>query len=224
MSAALHAAALAGDSAQIRSLLAAGANPNATDDAGATALHSAALNGHLDAVNALLEAGADANARDTNGWTPIFKGAYNHELDCGYAPVVQALIDRGVAAVEFVVVGTHELDCGYAPVVQALIDAGADVNARIFYGLTPLMLAAGAGEAAVCTVLLAAGAEVKAENEGGRTALMMAKERFYVDVINLLHEAEGYVMETEGASCSSGMRKGPPQDGAQVINFMPRPH
>lgn len=195
MPAALHAAALAGDSAQVRDLLAAGSDPNERDESGSTALHIAALQGHLEVVQALLAAGADANVQDANGWAPIFKGAYNHELDCGYAPVV-----------------------------QALIDAGADVNARIFYGLTPLMLAAGAGEAAVCAVLLAAGAEVKAQNEGGRTALMMAKERFYVDVINLLHEAEGYVMETEGVSCSSGIRKGPPQDGAQVISFMPRPH
>ncbi len=195
MSATLHAAAKSGDSTEISKLLAAGANPNELDEAGDTALHIAALQGHLDVVNALLEAGADANAKDANGWTPIFKGVYNHELDCGFAPVV-----------------------------QALIDAGADVNARIFFGLTPLMLAAGGGEAAVCAALLAAGADVKAPNEGGITALMMAKERFYVDVINLLYEAEGLVMDTEGGSCSSGARKGPPQDGAKVVSFMPRPH
>ena len=186
MSATLHAAALEGDGAQVRKLLAAGAPPNELDEAGDTALHLAAQHGHLEVVNALLEAGADANAKDAKGWTPIFKGAYDHELDCGYA--------------------------------------GADVNARIFYGLTPLMLAAGAGEAEVCATLLAAGAEVKAANEGGRTALMMAKERFYVDVINLLYEAEGYVMETEGATFAGGVRKGPPRDGAQVVSFMPRPH
>jgi ankyrin repeat protein len=181
MSAALHAAAQAGDSAQIRSLLAAGANPNALNEAGDSPLHLAALNGHLEVVVALLEAGAEANARDANDWTPMFKAAYNHELDCGYAPVVQALIDHG-----------------------------GDVNARIFYGITPLMLDAGA--------------DVKAANEGGRTALMMAKERFYVDVINLLYEAEGAVMETEGVSCASGARQGPAGEGSKVISFIPRAH
>jgi len=186
---------MSGDSAQVRNLLAAGANPNQLDEAGDTALHVAALQGHLDVVNALLEGGADANAKDARGWTPIFKAAYNHELDCGFAPVV-----------------------------QALIDAGADVNARIFFGLTPLMLAAGGGEAAVCAALLAGGAEVKAANEGGITALMMAKERFYVDVINLLYEAEGLVPETEGTSCASGVRRGPPGDDMKVVSFMPRPH
>jgi hypothetical protein len=77
------------------------------------------------------------------------------------------------------------------------------------------MLAAGGGEAAVCEVLLNAGAEVKAANDGGRTALAMAKERFFVDVINLLHEAEGYVMETEGGgggACASS-QKAPPGEG-----------
>jgi ankyrin repeat protein len=192
---ALHEAAQAGDSAQVRELLSAGAEADQLDEAGDSALHIAALHGHLDVVHALLDAGVDANIKNANGWTPIFKGAYNHETDCGYAPVV-----------------------------QALINAGGDVNATIYYGLTPLMLAAGAGEAAVCAALLAAGAEVKAANEGGRTALMMAKERFFVDVINLLHDAEGFVPETEGVSCASGARKGPPGDGAQVVNFMPRAH
>jgi len=193
MTISLHAAAAAGNTEDVQRLLAAGTDPNAIDAEGNTALHLASFNGHLEVVMALLAAGANANALDAQGWTPIFKAAYNHEMDCGFAPVA-----------------------------QALVDAGADVNHRIFYGLTPLMLAAGGGEAAVCEVLLKAGAEVKAANEGGRTALAMAKERFFVDVINLLHDAEGYVMETEGVSCASGLRKAPPSD-AQVVNFIKRP-
>lgn len=193
MSATLHSAAQSGDLQQVQAILATGVDANAADAEGNTALHLAALNGHLDVVQALLAAGADANVQDAQGWTPVFKAAYNHEQDCGFATVV-----------------------------QALVDAGANVNHRIFYGLTPLMLAAGGGEAAVCEVLLNAGAEVKAANEGGRTALAMAKERFFVDVINLLHEAEGFVMETEGVSCASGQRKGPPSE-AHVVNFIKRP-
>lgn len=191
MSQTLHSAAQSGDLQQVQTLLAGGADANATDADGSTALHLAAFNGHLEVVQALLAAGADVNAQDAQGWTPIFKAAHNAELDCGFAPIV-----------------------------QLLVDAGADVNHRIFYGLTPLMLAAGGGEAAVCEVLLNAGAEVKATNEGGRTALAMAKERFFVDVINLLHEAEGYVMETE-AACPSGARPGP--SDARVVNFIKRP-
>ena len=193
MTATLQSAAQAGDIEQVQAHIGAGADVNGLDAEGNTALHLAAFARHLDVVKMLLAAGANANAQDAQGWTPIFKAAYNHEMDCGFAPVA-----------------------------QALVEAGADVNHRIFYGLTPLMLAAGGGEAAVCEVLLNAGAEVKAANEGGRTALAMAKERFFVDVINLLHEAEGYVMETEGTSCASGLRKAPPSE-AKVVNFMKRP-
>ena len=196
MSAELLNAALAGNPDEVRRLLAAGAAPDSANEEGQTALHLAARGGHLKTVGLLIGAGADVNARDANDWTPLFKAAYNHELDIGY-PLV----------------------------VKALVDAGADVNARIFFGLTPLMLAAGGGEAAVCEVLLNAGADVKATNDGGRSALAMAKERFFVDVINLLHEAEGYLMETEGGgggACASS-QKAPPGEGTKIVNFMKRP-
>lgn len=39
-------------------------------------------------------------------------------------------------------------------------------------------------------LLMKAVADVIARNEGGLTALMMVKQKHYVDVINLLHEAE----------------------------------
>ena len=190
MSAELFSAAKSGDTEALRRLIAAGASPNATNEEGQTPLHIAAVEGHLGAVQTLIDSGADVNARDAMQWTPIFKAAYNHEQDTGYAPVV-----------------------------KALADAGADVNARIGFGLTPLMLAAGGGEGAVCEVLLNAGADAFASNEAGRTALQMAKERHWVDVINLLHEATGFVPETEGA-CSTG-RKGPSE--RNVVNFMKRP-
>jgi ankyrin repeat protein len=164
---------------------------DARDENGDMALHLAARQGDLAAVNALLDAGAAVDARNAQEWTPLFCAAYNHEQDCGFAPVV-----------------------------QRLIAAGADVNARIGFGLTPLMLAAGGGEAAVCAALLDAGAEVKAVNDSGRTALMMVKERHFVDVINLLYEAEGFVMETEGTCPTTGKRA--PSD-AQVVQLIKKP-
>ena len=52
-----------------------------------------------------------------------------------------------------------------------------------------------------------------ARNDGGLTALMMVKEKFYVDVINLLYEAEQKAGVSEG-SCST---KHAP--GSSVITF-----
>ena len=191
MTAELLAAARAGDVDATRRLLATTAELDWAGDDGETALMCAARLGNLEVVNALITAGANVNATDANGWTALFKAAYNPELDAGFAPIV-----------------------------KALIDAGAEVDARIHFGITPLMLAAGGGEGAVCEVLLEAGADPKAVNEVGRTALTMAKERHWVDVINLLHEATGYTPETEGA-CSTGGRHGPSDE--KVVSFMKRP-
>ncbi len=175
----------AGDVARVRVLLAGGADCNARDAEGATALMLAAHAGKLDVVRALVEAGADVRATDERGWTALAKSVYNPDLDRGFADVA-----------------------------EFLIQAGADVEAPIGYGIRPLMLAAGYGEAAVVETLLKSGADVLARNEGGLTALMMVKEKFYVDVINLLHEAERDAGVDEG-SCAT---KNAP--GSQVVTFL----
>ena len=178
-------AVTAGDADRVRTLLAAGADCNVRDGDGATALMLAAHAGRLDLVGALIDAGANVNASDERGWGALMKAVYNAELDRGFAAVA-----------------------------QALIDAGANVEAAIGYGVRPLMLAAGYGETAVVETLLRAGADVLARNEGGRTALMMVKEKHYVDVINLLHEAEREAGVGEG-SCST---KNAP--GSNVVTFL----
>jgi ankyrin repeat protein len=152
---------------------------------GTSVLMMASHAGNLSMVMALIEAGADVNASDERGWTPLMKAAYNADQDRGFADVA-----------------------------QALIDAGANVEAPISYGIRPLMLAAGYGETAVVETLLRAGADVMARNEGGLTALMMVKQKHYVDVINLLHEAERDAGVGEG-SCSS---KNEP--GSKVVTFL----
>jgi ankyrin repeat protein len=174
MSQELFAAACAGDVARICALLDAGADAGATDEAGETALMHAAHRGHVAAVKALIAAGADVNARSPQGWTALARAAYNGETEHGYVEVIEAL---------------HQ--------------AGAGLDERIFFGITPLMLAAGGGDASVVEWLINNGADVLAANEGGRTARLMANDKFYVDVINLLNEAERQLGVTEEGSCSS---------------------
>ena len=185
MSDSLIQAAVEGDLARVRSLLASGADVNARDADGATVLMRAAHLGRLDVVRALVDAGADVNATDERGWGALAKAVYNADLDRGYADVVEVLIERG-----------------------------ANVEAPIGYGIRPLMLAAGYGEIAVVEALLAGGADVLARNDGGLTALMMVKEKFYVDVINRLHEAERDAGVDEG---SCGTKNAP---GSNVITFL----
>ena len=174
MSHSLFSAAQAGDVALIRTLLEAGADHAALDEAGETALMHAAHAGHLQAVKALLAAGAAPDFKSEQGWTALAKAAYNAETECGYPQVIAAL---------------HE--------------AGAELDTRIFFGITPLMLAAGGGDAGVVEWLINHGADVLAANDGGRTARLMANDKFYVDVINLLTDAERQLGVSEDGSCSS---------------------
>ena len=150
---------------------------------GTTPLMRAAGKGDLGEVRALLAQGADVDATDSRGFTALYYACYDGEEDRGYPEVV-----------------------------RALLEAGADKEARIGYGVRPLMYAAGNGETGVVEALLAAGADPTARNEGGRTALMMVKDRDYVDVINLLHEAE---LALGGEGC--GTRNAPDR---QVITFL----
>ena len=189
MSQELFAAAQSGDAAKTQQLLAAGADHAATDEAGETALMLAAREGHVAAVKALIAAGADVNAKSPQGWTALAKAAYNGETERGYVEAIEVL---------------HE--------------AGALVDEPIFFGITPLMLASGGGDASVVEWLINNGADVLTANEGGRTARMMADDKFYVDVINLLHEAEqqmGVSVDGSG-SCASTKSVVKPQ----VVNLL----
>lgn len=174
MSQSLFYAAASGDVALIQSLIDAGADLAALDESGETALMHAAHAGQLEAVKALLAAGAAPDFKSEQGWTALAKAAYNAEAECGYPQVIAAL---------------HA--------------AGAELDTRIFFGITPLMLAAGGGDAGVVEWLINHGADVLAANDGGRTARLMANDKFYVDVINLLTDAERQLGVTEDGSCSS---------------------
>ncbi|MDD2686210.1 MAG: ankyrin repeat domain-containing protein [Gallionella sp.] len=188
MSADLFEAIKAGDTAAVQRVLDSGASIECRDADGLTPLMAAAYSGNLALVQRLIALGADVNACNEGGWSAVSKAVYNAEQKHGFADVV-----------------------------QALIDAGVNIEATIGYGVRPLMLAAGYGETAVVETLLQAGADVMARNEGGYTALMMVKQKHYVDVVNLLHEAEQMLGVGEG-SCNS---KNAP--GVNVVTFLKRP-
>ena len=85
----LMAAALYGDAALVKRLLAAGADPDARNDAGATALMWAVPD--LDNMQLLLDAGADVNARsdDRRSALVVTSGIV------GAAPALRLLLDYG---------------------------------------------------------------------------------------------------------------------------------
>eukprot|EP01045_Picozoa_sp_COSAG04_P010398 COSAG04_NODE_636_length_11710_cov_63.646973_4_plen_336_part_00 len=87
---ALRGAAKGGKTAEVRMLLAAGADPDAADQWGQTALFKAAWAGHEEAVGALAEGGADLDKANDDGETALMGAAEN-----GRSGAVRRLLELG---------------------------------------------------------------------------------------------------------------------------------
>ena len=163
------------DTEVARMLLDAGADANATDEAGVTPLMLATSS--MEAVQMLLAAGADAKAVSKTGYTALHSAC---QTDSAVA-VVKLLLDSGAkvhvnqATLDF---GTTPLMLaakrseGAAEMVKVLLDLGADVKAIDNDGFTALREATGSLEAV--QLLLAAGADAKAVDANGNSALYTA--------------------------------------------------
>jgi ankyrin repeat protein len=147
-------AAMAGDAARVKSLIAAGADVNGNGDSGSTVLMWAASYGHANVVKLLLDAGADVKARNGTGGTALLWAA-NGSLD-----VVKLLIDAGAEVNACDDDGYTALMCaaenGTGDVVRLLLTAGANANAKDNKGRTALMLVRSADTA---NILRAGGAK-----------------------------------------------------------------
>jgi ankyrin repeat protein len=154
-------ASMRNDAAQVRLLVANGAEVNAAHGDGMTGLHWAAENGNPEIASILLESGADVEAVTRLGaYRPLHLAARR-----GNASVIQLLLDAsadpetesatgGVTPLHFAAAS------GKAASVQALIDHGVELDAReSIWGQTPLMFAAAAGRTEVIRVLLQAGGD-----------------------------------------------------------------
>ena len=154
-------AAMEGDIAAVRGLLAGGADVNAAQGDGMTALHWAAEHGSAELAEMLLYAGAAVEpVTRIGGYTPLHIAART-----GSDAVARMLLDAGAdAAAPAPGTGTTPLHlaatAGSAPLVTALLDGGADADAREdVWGQTPLIFAASMNRTDAVRALLAAGAD-----------------------------------------------------------------
>ena len=153
------------DAAEVRRLLAAGADVAERWGDGATALHWAVLRQDAATTDVLLGAGADPGAANDHGVTPLALACTN-----GDAALVRRLLAAGADPDAATSMGeTALMTCargGDAGAVAALLDRGAtSVNARErTRGQTALMWAAAHRHADVVRVLLAHGADVHARS------------------------------------------------------------
>jgi hypothetical protein len=135
-STALHLAALEGEAAVARVLLAGGAQVNARGLREETPLHMAMYDGHREVAEVLLASGADVNARNTEGETPLHLAARK-----GYGDLVELLVDHQAdvdAKNKQDATPLHAAAAaGQKTVVKLLLGRHADPGARDKAGRTP---------------------------------------------------------------------------------------
>lgn len=155
-------AAMRGDLARVKALVAAATNVNVAQGDGMTALHWAADRGDTAMAGVLLRARAGLRATTRiNTYTPLHVAARG-----GHGDVMVALLKAGADpnAVTSTGVTALHLAAGSGAVegVTALLDKGADPNARDpELGQTPLVYAAAGNRAMAITTLMKRGADPK---------------------------------------------------------------
>jgi ankyrin repeat protein len=168
-------AAMEGDLATIKSLLAQGMNINAEPrwHKGWTALMAAATFGRHEIVNFLLSGGADVHVKLEDGRTTLYQAAQN-----GDRRIVEALIAAGVELNAKTVEGRTALIraawMGHGEAVKVLLAARADTGIRDKDGWSAQRFAASSGDVETIKAFLAAGAAPNAVDEKGETPLMWA--------------------------------------------------
>ena len=153
-------AAMRGDVAAVRALIAQGADVNAAQGDGMTALHWAADLGNVELAQVLIGAGANLQATTRLGaFTPLHIAAEN-----GDAAVVKVLLAAGANPRAASNLGGETplhfaAQSGSVEAVLAMLDRGGDVNAKSTTGQTPLMFAAEANRPEAVKALIERGGD-----------------------------------------------------------------
>jgi ankyrin repeat protein len=182
-------AALYGDAPLLRSMLAAGGNPNLRNDSGGSALLWATDD--LEKVRLLIDAGADVNQASNFGRTPLMLASIRADatevvallLARGAKPTPQALgaAARGDEATVRALVAAGAKDKGEA--ANTALSAGCiscvslispDPAARMPGALLSLFAPAGPGDPALIRAALERGADVNVRDNKGRSVLIKA--------------------------------------------------
>jgi hypothetical protein len=192
----LHAAAVEGDAATIRALIAAGANLHARDGNGRTPLHAAAFFSKAEAARALVAGGADPRALDNQRYDIVTISAVKDDpamvrlaLEFGADPKAVTSPYDGTA----LIAAAH---LGHDEVVRILIEAGAPLDHVNNLGWTALIEAIVLGDGgprhvACVEALLAAGANPHLPDRNGTSPLELARQLGYKQMVAMIEKAGG---------------------------------
>ncbi|CAL4113280.1 unnamed protein product [Meganyctiphanes norvegica] len=157
---ALTAAAGAGHTALIASLLRMGAAINKSNSRNCSPLTCSVRSGHYEVAKLLLGQGVDVESPDGHGRTPLMVSAAE-----GHLGLMELLISRGASITRTDREGLSPLSwaClkGHIHAVQYLVDCNANLNLPDKSGRTPLDLAAYQGDPTVVQFLLERGAVIE---------------------------------------------------------------
>lgn len=187
----LHAAAAAGDVAEIERRIAAGEKTEARDGNARTPLHVAVFAGRHAAARALLRLGADANALEAQRYDIVTIAAVRNDLamlkialEGGTRPGNITSPYDGTA----LIAAAH---LGHVEVVRTLIAAKAPLDHVNNLGWTALIESivlgdGGRNHTATLDALVTAGADVNIADRDGHTPLALARRRGYTEMVRIL--------------------------------------
>jgi ankyrin repeat protein len=190
----LHAAAAAGNVAEIERLLAAGANRELRDGNGRTPLHVAAYRKQYEAARVLMKRGANPNALDAQRYDIVTIAAVADDV-----PMLKVALEGGASAKNVtspydgtaLIAAAH---LGHDEVVRVLIAAGAPLdhvnNLRWTAVIEAIVLGDG-GKRHIETLraLIDAGASPNLADGRGTTPLALARGRGYGEMVKILENA-----------------------------------
>ena len=196
----LHMAASKGDVARLKSILAHGADPNASLK-GHAPLHVAVKAGKAEAIAALVAAGAAINSLDERGCTPLMvacsvglsKGSTSAIALVELGADVNVVRDEdGADALAFSVMRCRPV------VLKALVARGAPVDGRASDQLTPLMRAAVEDRLEAAQALVGLGADLRrtctlpwAEGKTAEQLAVREKSSAVADFLRTSREGKG---------------------------------
>ncbi len=190
----LHAAALAGDTAQIEKLAAAKGDLNARAGYGRTPVHVATFARKRDARKALAKAGADLNLLENDRYDAVTIASVADDEE-----TLRVLLALGASAKQTtsrydgtaLIAAAH---LGHDGVVRQLIKAGAPLdhvnNLHWTAVIESIVLGdGGRRHQATLKALIDAGANLNLKDRTGNTPLQLARSRGYADMVKLLETA-----------------------------------
>ncbi|XP_057682800.1 neurogenic locus notch homolog protein 1-like [Corythoichthys intestinalis] len=207
---ALHLAARYARSDAAKSLLEAGADANARDNAGRTPLHAAVAADAQGVFQILIRNRAtDLDARMHDGTTPLIlaarlavEGTVDELINC-HADV-NAVDDFGKSALHWAAAVNN------AEAAIVLLKSGANKDMQNNKEETPLFLAAREGSYKTCKVLLEHFANREISDHVDRLPRDAAQERLHHDIVSLMDERAPPPLPASPAACASSERTGKP--------------